>query len=156
MPHFVVEKVASALNIQKKPINGSHIRVVGVAYKRNIDDIRESPALDVMGLLHERGARLSYSDPFVPKLSGRSWLGTYDLESQPLDAAALTDVDCVVIVTDHGIIDYDALAAAAPLIVDTRNAIKPGYPHVFRIGAPQPPHAAAWAAHAGIDTHMVV
>jgi UDP-N-acetyl-D-glucosamine dehydrogenase len=146
MPHFVVEKVASALNVQRKAINGSRVLVVGIAYKRNIDDIRESPALDVMSLLHERGARLSYADPFVPTLSARSWVGQYELHSVELSPEALADVDCVVIVTDHGIIDYEALAAGAPLIVDTRNAIKPAYPHVFRIGAPAPPHAAVWNA----------
>ena len=156
MPHFVVEKIASALNVQRKAVNGSHVMVVGIAYKRNIDDIRESPALDVMGLLHDRGARLSYSDPFVRKLSARSWLGKYDLQSSELDSMALGDVDCVVIVTDHGIIDYDALAAAAPLIVDTRNAIKPAYPHVFRLGAPEPPHAAAWNAHGILAAQAVV
>jgi UDP-N-acetyl-D-glucosamine dehydrogenase len=107
--------------------------------------MRESPALDVMGLLHERGARISYVDPFVPTLAARSWKGGYDLESGTLDPVALADVDCVAILTDHRIIDYPALAAGASLIVDTRNAIKSEYPHVFRLGAPRPPHAAAWA-----------
>jgi UDP-N-acetyl-D-glucosamine dehydrogenase len=149
MPHFVVDKIATALNVQRKPLNGSHVLIVGIAYKRDIDDMRESPALDVMGLLHERGARLSYVDPFVPTLAARSWKGGYDLESGTLDPVALADVDCVAILTDHRIIDYPALAAGASLIVDTRNAIKSEYPHVFRLGAPRPPHAAAWAEAAG-------
>jgi len=145
MPHFVVDKIATALNVQRKPLNGSHVLIVGIAYKRDIDDMRESPSLDVMGLLHERGARISYVDPFVPTLAARSWKGGYDLESGTLDPVALAEVDCVAILTDHRIIDYPALAAASSLIVDTRNAIKSEYPHVFRLGAPRPPHAEAWA-----------
>jgi UDP-N-acetyl-D-glucosamine dehydrogenase len=156
MPHFVVDKIAMALNVQKKAINGSHVLIVGVAYKRDIDDIRESPALDVMGLLHERGARISYADPFVPSLSGHAWAGGYDLESQTLSNAVLTDVDCVAIITDHRIVDYRALAASAPLIVDTRNAIRPAYPHVFRLGAPEPQYAASWAAIESADIDAVV
>jgi UDP-N-acetyl-D-glucosamine dehydrogenase len=149
MPHFVVDKIAEALNASRKPVNGSRVLVVGIAYKRNIDDIRESPALDVMGLLHERGARLSYVDPFVPTLSGRAWPGGYDLKSRPIEASTFADADCVVILTDHRIVDYRALAVAAPLVVDTRNAIKPHYPHVFRLGAPQP---APGKAEATLET----
>ena len=136
MPHFVVDKIGAALNVVRKPLNGSRVLVAGIAYKRNIDDIRESPALDVMALLHARGARLCYSDPFVPTLSARSWAGACELESSPMDASTLANTDCVVIVTDHRVVDYEALAAAAPLVVDTRNAIKRRYPHVFRLGAP--------------------
>src|SRR5436189_5727832 len=77
MPHFVVDKITAALNAVSKPLNGSRVLVVGIAYKRNIDDIRESPALDVMALLHTRGAQLSYSDPFVPTLTARGWAGGY-------------------------------------------------------------------------------
>ena len=98
--------------------------------------MRESPALDVMALLHARGARLCYSDPYVETLAARSWAGGYDLESSPMDSTTLADIDCVVIVTDHGVVDYEALAAAAPLVVDTRNAVKRRHPHVFRLGAP--------------------
>jgi UDP-N-acetyl-D-glucosamine dehydrogenase len=136
MPHHVVNKIAEGLNAHRKSLNGSHVLIAGVAYKRNIDDIRESPALDVMGLLHQAGVRLSYSDPFVPSLSGRAWPGGYDLESQPLTRSTLSSVDCVAILTDHRAIDYDDLVAAAPLIIDTRNAIKRRHPHVFRLGAP--------------------
>ena len=138
MPHLVVDKIAQGLNGHKKSLNGSRVLVVGIAYKRDIDDIRESPALDVMGLLQQKGVRLSYSDPFVPALAGHAWPGGTDLASTPLTRAALADVDCVAILTDHRAIDYDALAATAPLVVDTRNAIKKKYPHVLRLGAPQP------------------
>jgi UDP-N-acetyl-D-glucosamine dehydrogenase len=119
MPHFVVDKIQSALNNHSKPVKGSRVHVAGVAYKRNIDDMRESPALDVILLLKKRGATISYSDPFVPtvKLDGIS------LRSEPLLESA-TQADCVVIVTDHSDFDYQGLLASAKLIVDTRNAMK--------------------------------
>jgi UDP-N-acetyl-D-glucosamine dehydrogenase len=144
MPHATVDKIAAALNVQKKPMNGAHILVAGISYKRDIDDMRESPALDVMGLLHQQGARLQYADPLVPRLAGRSWLGGYDLESLPLDPATIARADCVAILTDHTAFDYDALVSQASLVVDTRNAIKRAYPHVFTLGAPQPAYAAAF------------
>jgi UDP-N-acetyl-D-glucosamine dehydrogenase len=97
-----------------------------------------------MGLLHRKGARLCYTDPHVPTLAGRSWLGGYDLESTPISAKALADVDCVAILTEHSGLDYGTLVAAAPLIVDTRNAIKQPHPHVFKLGAPQPMSAETW------------
>jgi len=118
MPHFVVEKVQMALNQAAKPVMGSHIHVMGVAYKRNIDDLRESPALDVMMLLKRRGARLTYTDPFVPALR----VDGLDLKAVPEAAAA--EADCVVIVTDHSSFDYAGLVARSRLIVDTRNALK--------------------------------
>ncbi|MGA2040013.1 MAG: nucleotide sugar dehydrogenase [Bryobacteraceae bacterium] len=120
MPHFAADKVQNALNDAGKPVKGSRIHVMGVAYKRNIDDMRESPALDVILLLARRGATVSYSDPYVPHLR----LDGLQLEAQPESAAA--DADCVVIITDHTGFDYRALVERAPLIVDTRNALK-GY-----------------------------
>ena len=119
MPLFVVEKIQAALNEHFKPVKGSRIHVVGVAYKRDVNDVRESPALDIMALLAKRGARISYSDPHVPKLR---WDGG-TLSSEPLAQAARA-VDCVVIITDHSGVDYAALVEAAPLIVDTRNVLK--------------------------------
>ncbi len=118
MPQFVVDKVQNALNDVAKPVKGSRIHIMGVAYKRDIDDLRESPALDVMLLLSRRGATVSYTDPHVPQLR----MEGLDLKSQPEDAAA--DADCVVIVTDHSIFDYPALVKRAALIVDSRNALK--------------------------------
>ena len=120
MPHFAADKVQNELNDAGKPVKGSRIHVMGVAYKRNIDDMRESPALDVILLLARRGATVSYSDPYVPHLR----LDGLQLEAQPESAAA--DADCVVIITDHTGFDYRALVERAPLIVDTRNALK-GY-----------------------------
>ncbi len=150
MPEAVVRKIGDALNTQRKPLNGSHVLVVGVAYKRDIDDIRESPSLDVMSVLHEKGARVSYVDPFVPSLPARAWHGDRDLASLEMGPGAFADVDCVAILTDHSTLDYQTLAGSAPLVVDTRNAVKGRYPHVFRLGAPAstgvPARAGAEAA----------
>ena len=118
MPHFVVDKVQNALNDAGKPLLKSRIHVMGVAYKRDIDDLRESPALDILLLLKRRGALVSYTDPYVPKLA----VDGLDLEALPETAAA--DADCVVVVTDHSTFDYQALVGRAPLIVDTRNALR--------------------------------
>jgi UDP-N-acetyl-D-glucosamine dehydrogenase len=118
MPQFVADKVQNALNDAGKPVKGSQVHVLGVAYKKDIDDLRESPALDVMLLLKRRGARLSYSDPHVPRLR----LDDIELDSQPESMAA--QADCAVIVTDHSAFDYRRIAAGARLIVDTRNALK--------------------------------
>jgi UDP-N-acetyl-D-glucosamine dehydrogenase len=118
MPDYVVEKVAHALNDARKAVNGSRVLVVGVAYKKNIDDIRESPALDVIRLLEGRGATVAYHDPFIPKFreDGR------DRASVPMNAAELKRADAVVIVTDHSSIDYQLIVDQAAVVVDTRNA----------------------------------
>jgi UDP-N-acetyl-D-glucosamine dehydrogenase len=138
MPHYVVDKVSEALNTKRKSVNGSRILIVGVAYKRDIDDMRESPALDVMGLLHAKGAHVAYVDPYVPEVHGREWSGRVDIRAVEFSRGTLGQYDCVVIITDHKTVDYEAIAAEADLIVDTRNAIKKPYPHVFRLGAPRP------------------
>jgi UDP-N-acetyl-D-glucosamine dehydrogenase len=118
MPHFVVEKIQQALNDHSKPVKGSHVHIYGVSYKRNIDDVRESPALDIMLLLERKGARVTYTDPHVPSLR----LGERTLESQPESVAG--DADCVAIITDHSAFDYKRLHDTAKLLVDTRNALK--------------------------------
>ena len=118
MPHFVVDKVQNALNDAGKPVKGSRVHVMGVAYKRDIDDMRESPALDVILLLQRLGAVITYSDPHVPTLK----LDGQKLHACPQEAAAAAD--CVVIVTDHSAFDYQGLVNRARLIVDTRNALK--------------------------------
>jgi UDP-N-acetyl-D-glucosamine dehydrogenase len=118
MPHFAVDRVRDALNSAGKAVKGSRIHIMGVAYKRNIDDLRESPALDVMLLLRRWGGVITYSDPYVPVLR----LDGLNLEASPEDAAAAAD--CVVIVTDHSSFDYKALVERSRLIVDTRNALK--------------------------------
>ncbi|HLY15598.1 MAG TPA: nucleotide sugar dehydrogenase [Bryobacteraceae bacterium] len=128
MPHFVVDKIQNALNDAGKPVKGSHVHILGVAYKKNIEDLRESPALDVMLLLKRRGARISYSDPHVPRLN----LDGIDLEAQPESLAG--EADCTAILTDHSSFDYAAITAASRLIVDTRNALKGvNSPHIVRL-----------------------
>lgn len=119
MPRFVVDKIQAALNTQAKPLMGSHVHVAGVAYKRNIDDLRESPALDIILLLEQRGAQVTYTDPYIPTLR----LNGHCLTSTNLQENAAI-ADCVVIVTDHKAFDYSALVDNARLIIDTRNALK--------------------------------
>jgi UDP-N-acetyl-D-glucosamine dehydrogenase len=118
MPHFVVQKIGNALNEARKPVKGSKIVVYGVSYKRDIDDVRESPALDIMHLLRRQGAEVSYVDPYVPQIRFNEEV----LYSS--DAESVRTADCVVIVTDHLAFDYEALLRNAILIVDTRNALK--------------------------------
>ncbi len=129
MPEYVVERIGDALNTRKKAINGSHIHIFGVAYKKDVGDLRESPALDVIELLSRRGGVISYTDPFVPQLQHFG----HDLRSVP-EADAHDHVDCAVIITNHTRFDYGAMVARFPLIVDTRNALK-GHngPTVFRL-----------------------
>ncbi|HEY0874810.1 MAG TPA: nucleotide sugar dehydrogenase [Vicinamibacterales bacterium] len=135
MPMAVVQKIADALNTRRKSVNGAKILIAGVAYKRDIDDMRESPALDVMHMLQQRGAEISYVDPYVPKLDPAH--GGFELESlTTLDAQTLASFDCVAILTDHKVFDYAAMVEHADLVVDTRNAIKHPAPNVFKLGAP--------------------
>ncbi len=119
MPEFVIEKVQNALNDVTKPVRGSHIHILGVAYKRDIDDVRESPALDIIHLLQRLGAKVTFSDPFVSSIN----LDGTDLVSQDT-LASVVEADCVVIVTDHRGVDYTAVLERSKLIVDTRNALK--------------------------------
>jgi UDP-N-acetyl-D-glucosamine dehydrogenase len=127
MPEYVVLRITEALNSVKKPINGSKIHLFGVAYKRDVNDMRESPALDILELLNKRGATITYTDPYVPTLSQ----GGHTLKSLEFDAAVTGSFDCAVITTDHRIFDYKRIASL-PLVVDTRNALN-GYtaPSIF-------------------------
>jgi UDP-N-acetyl-D-glucosamine dehydrogenase len=113
MPYWCLGKIVRALNAHEKALKGSKVLVLGVAYKENTDDTRESPALKIIELLQEEGANVAYHDPFVTELRD------HGLASAPLDADG---ADCVVIVTAHGGIDYDELVERAPLVVDLRNA----------------------------------
>ncbi|OGO33576.1 MAG: UDP-N-acetyl-D-glucosamine dehydrogenase [Chloroflexi bacterium RBG_16_54_18] len=119
MPRYVVNLVQDALNDRSKSLKDSQILVLGVAYKPDVDDLRESPALDVIGLLEQKGAKVSYHDPYIPDLKRDGW----DLNSVPDLYEALMIADCVVILTNHSIYDYPAILSASKLIVDTRNAI---------------------------------
>ena len=119
MPEFVVEKIQHALNDATKPVRGSHVHVLGTAYKKDIDDVRESPALDIILLLQRLGAKVTFSDPHVKNIR----INDATLEAQEM-VPALEAADCVVIVTDHSGIDYRAVIERSKLIVDTRNALK--------------------------------
>jgi UDP-N-acetyl-D-glucosamine dehydrogenase len=119
MPEFWVGKVVDALNEQTKAVRGSRVLLLGVAYKKNIDDIRESPALDVIRLLHQRGAQVSYHDPHVPTIQEDG----ITLSSQPLTAETLRSVDCVMIITDHSAVDYQLVKRHARATVDTRHVL---------------------------------
>ena len=120
MPAYVVEKVVLALNDERKALNGSRALVIGVAYKRDVDDFRESPALDIIRLLASHGADVVYHDPHIPVVIEDG----HELRSVPLTAAEIEQADVVVIVTDHRAIDYQLLVDRANLIVDTRNATR--------------------------------
>jgi UDP-N-acetyl-D-glucosamine dehydrogenase len=120
MPEFVVERVVDALNDARKAVNGSRVHVYGVAYKRDVGDMRESPALDVIGLLTRRGADISYSDPWVPSLKE----GAHSFEATPEAEALRRRPDCVVICTDHSAFDWKMLVDSGIPIVDTRDALR--------------------------------
>jgi UDP-N-acetyl-D-glucosamine dehydrogenase len=119
MPRYVVQRVQDLLNHHQKALRGSRILVLGVAYKANISDLRESPALDIIGLLRSKGAEVEYYDPYIPSIEHEDW--GVECTSDLIGAAGQSD--CVVIVTDHEAIDYDAVAKAARLIFDTRNVM---------------------------------
>jgi len=121
MPYFVVEQIAAGLNEHSKPLKGSRVLLLGVAYKRDIDDLRESPALTIIELLRERGALVEYNDPYFRHV-GRGRHYDLNMNSTPLDSIA--SFDAVVIVTDHSAYDYAAIVDQAKLVIDTRNATK--------------------------------
>lgn len=120
MPVFWVRKVADALNRRGRAVNGARVLVLGVAYKRDIDDIRESPALDIIHLLEQRGAVVSFHDPHIASYRDEEGHVRHGV---PLDAAALAEAECVIIITDHAAIDWSLVKSAAALVVDTRNVL---------------------------------
>jgi len=120
MASYVVEKIGQALNKLRKSINGSRILILGVAYKKNVGDIREAPALEVISGLLDKGANLVYNDPYVPKLG----IGDKVLKSVQLQNNLLDELDCVVIITDHSLYDFEWIVKSAKLVIDTRNATR--------------------------------
>ena len=130
MPQYVVEKIAEALNDRKKCLNGSKMLVVGVSYKKDINDIRESPALDIISLLIGKGVRIQYHDPYVPEFKLRE----SEIRSVELTTDLMREQDCVLITTNHSSLDYESIVKASSLVMDTRNALK-GYnsPNIIRI-----------------------
>ena len=120
MPHYVVGKVVDALNRFKKSVNGAKILVLGVAYKKDISDVRESPALDILQLLGQKEAKLSYCDPHVPVIDEHG----IRMKAEKFSASTLRRADCVVVVTDHSAFDYRMVAKESKVVVDARNALK--------------------------------
>ena len=123
MPYYVVQRTMEGLNRQQKSLNGSRVLVLGAAYKKDVDDLRESPSLRVITLLKERGAEVAYHDPFTSRVRAEHGFA-WDMESIPLTERALAAQDAVVILTDHSVIDYGWVAKHARLVVDTRNATR--------------------------------
>jgi UDP-N-acetyl-D-glucosamine dehydrogenase len=121
MPYHVLSSVARALNQHKKALNGSSVLVLGVAYKKDIDDLRESPALTIIELLQKEGAQVSYNDPYFPEV-GRGRRYNLGMKCAPLEN--LGAYDCVLIVTDHSDYDYRRIVQESKLVVDTRNATR--------------------------------
>lgn len=122
MPYFVVQRVAEALNEHGLPLKGAKILVLGAAYKKDVDDPRESPSLKIISMLQSKGAEVEYHDPYIPHLRGGRNFPGLDLKSVELGAEKVSGADCVLLVTDHSALDYAWIASQARLIVDTRNA----------------------------------
>ena len=134
MPRYVVSRVAEALNGARKAVNGSRILLLGVSYKKDVGDTRESPALDIIAYLRAMGAEVSFHDPYVGKLS----LDTDSLESTALTAEAVVRADAVVVTSDHSGVDYDLVLEHASIIIDPRNALsgRTGKARVYPIAGP--------------------
>jgi UDP-N-acetyl-D-glucosamine dehydrogenase len=131
MPEYVVERLGRALNDRGKPVKGSRILLLGMAYKRDVDDVRESPGFVILDLLTRLGGVVSYHDPLVPRTPSMRHFPAYaDIDSVPLDAALLASQDAVVVVTDHSDVDYELVATHAPLVVDTRGVYRRSRPNV--------------------------
>ena len=124
MPYFVVSKTIEALNEKGQSVKGAKILILGVAYKKDVDDQRESPSLKIISLLQEKGAKISYNDPYVPESKGHRDYPGLDLKSVPLSEKALKKANVVIIATDHSVYDYDWIVKNASLVIDTRNAVK--------------------------------
>lgn len=133
MPYFVVQRVAEALNDQGKPLRGAKILVLGIAYKKDVDDNRESPGVKIIDLLMQKGAEVSYHDPYIPRCAGMRHYPHLNLASVPLTEETLKAADLVLLTTDHSVFDYAWIASQARLIVDTRNAFKGRKsPHIYQ------------------------
>ena len=123
MPEYVIMRLSEALNQRGKPIKGSRILILGMAYKKDVDDSRESPSFELMDMLLDRGGDVCYNDPYIPELPAkRRYQDLPSLASAPLTAEYLRAMDCVLIATDHSDYDYDFIVKHASLVVDTRNA----------------------------------
>ena len=124
IPHYVVERIGKGLNDRSRSVRGSKILVLGVAYKKDVDDVRESPALEIMEILQGKGAILSYSDPYIPRLHKMRAYDFSNMSSLPLTEDLLKNQDVVLITTDHTNVNYQWVVDHAALIIDTRNATR--------------------------------
>jgi UDP-N-acetyl-D-glucosamine dehydrogenase len=124
MPYHIVDAIAAALNNRKKSLKGSKILILGVAYKKDVDDLRESPTLKIMQLLQQRGAQLDYNDPYFPQLHKMRHYNYEDMKSVQLNPQTIGSYDAVIVATDHSSYDYSAIVDAAKLVVDARNATR--------------------------------
>ena len=131
MPEYVVGKITEALNSQSKAIRGSKILVLGIAYKPNVDDMRESPSVEIMHQLRSRGADINYSDPWVPVFP-KMRRYHFNLESVELSEKTLLQFDCVLLATDHDKFDYELIMKHSRLIVDSRGKFRVAQDHVFK------------------------
>jgi UDP-N-acetyl-D-glucosamine dehydrogenase len=154
MPMYVVRKISDALNDESKPLRGSRVLIVGVAYKRDIDDLRESPALEIIRLLQEKGADVAFHDPFCQEIvdDGHTPIRGLPMRSIELTEATMRWSDCVVIVTDHTPVDYQEIARCARLVVDTRGVMRgrPGGAKVLGLSGQTQSRAVPAAAPAGV------
>ena len=132
MPYYVVDRTIEALNDRGKAIRGAKILVLGVAYKKDVDDQRESPSLKIIQILQRKGAQVSYHDPYVPHCFGHRDYPDLDLWSEELNESLLRKMDAVIVATDHSVYDFDWIVAQASLIIDTRNAIRGTHKHVIK------------------------
>ncbi len=133
MPRYVVDKLQEGLNEQRKPLKGSKVLVLGIAYKKDIDDPRESPSFELIHLLLERGAEVSYHDPHIPVAPGmRSWPDLPPLKSEPLSAKLLSSMDAVLISTEHSAVDYNLVLKESKLVVDTRGVYREPHSNVVK------------------------
>ncbi len=128
MPHYVVHRTIDGLNEVGKALRGSKVLVIGLAYKPDVDDVRETPAAEIIKLLFEHGADVSYHDPHVPLFAGMRKYMEYSMHSVPLTKENVAAADCVLIVTNHAAIDWQVIAEHARLCVDSRNALAPFLP----------------------------
>jgi len=132
MPYYVVDRTIEALNDRGKAIRGAKILVLGVAYKKDVDDQRESPSLKIIQILQRKGAQVSYHDPYVPHCFGHRDYPDLDLWSEELNESLLRKMDAVIVATDHSVYDFDWIVTQASLIIDTRNAIRGTHKHVIK------------------------
>ena len=131
MPAYVIAKLVDALHERGKAISESRVLVLGLAYKKNVGDSRESPAVEILALLEERGAKIAYSDPFVPEFPAKRDY-SFELSSETLSPENIAAFDAVVLVTDHDAFDYAAIASHAQLIVDTRGRYRAPKPNIVK------------------------